>query len=89
MLLVTNVGGFSEHHHLDDQEKQPLRHRLIQSLDKISTSNEVEIIPQTMPPFPWHFGGQRYHNLFVDADFIQAFHNDTGMRVCLTYPIQN
>ena len=18
------------------------------------------IIPQTMPPFPWHFGGQRY-----------------------------
>ena len=83
VLLVTNVGGFSEHHHLDDQEKQPLRHRLIQSLDKISTTNEVEIIPQTMPPFPWHFGGQRYHNLFVDADFIQSFHDDTGMRVCL------
>jgi N-acetylneuraminate synthase len=83
VLLVTNVGGFSEHHHLDDQEKQPLRDRLIQSLDKISTTNEVEIIPQTMPPFPWHFGGQRYHNLFVDADFIQAFHDDTGMRVCL------
>jgi N-acetylneuraminate synthase len=77
------VGGFSEHHHLDDQEKRPLRDRLIQSLNKISTNNEVEIIPQTMPPFPWHFGGQRYHNLFVDADFIRAFHNDTGMRVCL------
>ena len=83
VLLVTNVGGFSEHHHLGDQEKQPLRDRLIQSLKKISTNNEVEIIPQTMPPFPWHFGGQRYHNLFVDADFIQAFHDDTGMRVCL------
>jgi N-acetylneuraminate synthase len=83
VLLVTNVGGFSEHHHLDDQEKRPLRDRLIQSLNKISTNNEVEIIPQTMPPFPWHFGGQRYHNLFVDADFIRAFHNDTGMRVCL------
>ena len=23
-------------------------------------------------PFPWHFGGQRYHNLFVDSDFIQG-----------------
>ena len=83
VLLVTNVGGFSEHHHLDDQDKQPLRERLIRSLKKISTNNEVEIIPQTMPPFPWHFGGQRYHNLFVDADFIRTFHADTGMRVCL------
>ena len=25
---------------------------------------------QTMPPFPWHFGGQSHHNLFVDADEI-------------------
>ena len=23
VLLVTNVGGFSEHHHLDDQESNP------------------------------------------------------------------
>jgi N-acetylneuraminate synthase len=83
VLLVTNVGGFSEHHHLDTKEKKPLYDRLIQSLQHISTDNEVEIIPQTMPPFPWHFGGQRYHNLFVDANFIQSFHKDTGMRVCL------
>jgi N-acetylneuraminate synthase len=83
VLLVTNVGGFSEHHHLDPEEKKPLYDRLIQSLQKISTNDEVEIIPQTMPPFPWHFGGQRYHNLFVDANFIKAFHEDTGMRVCL------
>ena len=83
VLLVTNVGGFSEHHHLDPEEKKPLYDRLIQSLQKIATNNEVEIIPQTMPPFPWHFGGQRYHNLFVDANFIKAFHEDTGMRVCL------
>ena len=83
VLLVTNVGGFSEHHHLDPEEKKPLYDRLIQSLQKIATNNEVEIIPQTMPPFPWHFGGQRYHNLFVDANFIKSFHEDTGMRVCL------
>ena len=83
VLLVTNVGGFSEHHHLDPEEKKPLYDRLIQSLQKIATNDEVEIIPQTMPPFPWHFGGQRYHNLFVDANFIKAFHEDTGMRVCL------
>ena len=83
VLLVTNVGGFSEHHHLEHLDKLPLRNHLIQSLQSISTEGEVEIIPQTMPPFPWHFGGQRYHNLFVDAEFIQDFHKETGMRVCL------
>jgi len=83
VLLVTNVGGFSEHRHLDRDERAPLRHRLIESLAKLNTADEVEIIPQTMPPFPWHFGGQRYHNLFVDSDFINRFCEEMQMRVCL------
>ena len=56
---------------------------MINSLQMIETHDEVEIIPQTMPPFPWHFGGQRYHNLFVDGAFIQEFCKVTGMRICL------
>ena len=36
-----------------------------------------------MPPFPWHFGGQRYHNLFMGADEIVAFCRAHGYRVCL------
>ena len=83
VLLVTNVGGFSEHHHLDVDERKPLRDRLIKSLQHLDTSGEVEIIPQTMPPFPWHFGGQRFHNLFVDTDFIRNFCEEESMRVCL------
>jgi hypothetical protein len=43
----------------------------------------VEIIPQTMPPFPWHFGGQSHHNLFMDPDEIVAFCMANDMRVCL------
>ena len=83
VLLVTNVGGFSEHRHLDREERQPLRERLIESLNQLHTGGEVEIIPQTMPPFPWHFGGQRFHNLFVDPGFIHSFCEQQGMRVCL------
>ena len=83
VLLVTNVGGFSEHRHLDKEERVPLQHRLIESLRDLNTSGEVEIIPQTMPPFPWHFGGQRFHNLFVDTDFIRNFCKELNMRVCL------
>ena len=83
VLLVTNVGGFSQHHHVANTEINELRARLIESLKQIKTANGVEIIPQTMPPFPWHFGGQRYHNLFVDSDFIEEFCNEMSMRVCL------
>ena len=36
-----------------------------------------------MPPFPWHFGGQRYHNLFVDPDEIVQFCTDMNLRICL------
>ena len=57
VLLVTNVGGFSEHQHLNRTEREPLRERLIESLKRIDTGSEVEIIPQTMPPFH-HFGGR-------------------------------
>ncbi|AII44402.1 acetylneuraminic acid synthetase [Synechococcus sp. KORDI-100] len=83
VLLVTNVGGFSEHRHLDRAERIPLRERLLESLKQLSTQGEVEIIPQTMPPFPWHFGGQRFHNLFVDSEFIADFCKEQNMRVCL------
>ena len=83
VLLVTNVGGFSEHQHLEHSELEPLRDRLINSLQQVKTDGEVEIIPQTMPPFPWHFGGQRYHNLFVNSEFIKDFCEETGSKVCL------
>ncbi len=82
VLLVTNVGGFSANRHLSQQEREPLLERLTTSLAELRCDG-VEIIPQTMPPFPWHFGGQRYHNLFVDADCIEGFCREQGLRVCL------
>ncbi|MEB3319774.1 MAG: N-acetylneuraminate synthase family protein, partial [Cyanobium sp.] len=82
VLLVTNVGGFSANRHLSAGEREPLLEQLRISLGELR-SEGVEIIPQTMPPFPWHFGGQRYHNLFVDAAGIESFCREQGMRVCL------
>lgn len=82
VLLVTNVGGFSANRHLSMIEREPLLEQLRISLGELH-SEGVEIIPQTMPPFPWHFGGQRYHNLFVDAAGIESFCREQGMRVCL------
>ena len=36
-----------------------------------------------MPPFPWHLGGQSYHNLFVKPDEIIDFCSKNKMRICL------
>ncbi len=82
VLLVTNVGGFSESAHLAESRRAAMKDLLVESLGCLNLSG-VELIPQTMPPFPWHFGGQRFHNLFVDAQFIDEFCRQTGFRVCL------
>lgn len=81
-LIVTNVGGFTYDNHLNKGDKKEFYTLLKDSLSQID-SNGVEIIPQTMPPFPWHFGGQRYHNIFVFADEISEFCSENNLRICM------
>ena len=80
--IVTNVGGFTMNAPLAASERNPLYNLLLDSLSKVDTAG-VEILPQTMPPFPWHFGGQRYHNLFLDPEDMTQFCQKYGYRVCL------
>ena len=42
----------------------------------------VELIPQTMAPFPWHFGGQRYQNIFVKIEEIVEWCTKLKLRMC-------
>lgn len=81
-LIVTNVGGFSQHGFLTKEEKKQRYQILVKSLSELDMTG-VEIIPQTMPPFPWHFGGQQYHNLFVDPYEIADFCQKNNFRICL------
>lgn len=81
-LIVVNAGGFSADCFIAAADRQKKYDLLLDSLNSIDQSG-VELIPQTMPPFPWHFGGQRYHNLFVHAEEILAFCRKSGCRVCL------
>ncbi len=80
-VIVTNVGGFSKDGFLKESERQGLYDRVADALQRVN-SDGVEVIIQTMPPFPWHFGGQSHHNLFVDADEISEFCEKYGFRVC-------
>lgn len=80
-LIIVNMGGFTQARALPVFERSALYARTEDSIGALDREG-VEIIPQTMPPFPWHFGGQSYHNLFIDPDEIVAFCTRNQMRIC-------
>ncbi|QHE53724.1 N-acetylneuraminate synthase family protein [Pontibacillus sp. HMF3514] len=80
-MIVTNMGGFTKDEPLKTEERQAYYNLIEESLAQLDTEG-VEIIPQTMPPFPWHFGGQRYQNLFMHPNDTLEFCQRNNMRVC-------
>jgi N-acetylneuraminate synthase len=81
-VIVMNAGGWNETGFLDKTDVDKKYELIKQALAGMDL-NGVEIAIQTMPPFPWHFGGQSYHSLFVDADEIVEFCKQTGIKICL------
>lgn len=81
-ILIVNVGGWSQQGFLNKSMVDKKTEILKNSLREIDFTG-VELSIQTMPPFPWHFGGQQFHNLFVDPDFINSFCFETGLKICL------
>ena len=81
-LIVANIGGFSTDVPFNEAEKTVRYKRFGDSLSKLDLAG-VELIPQTMAPFPWHFGGQRYQNLFLKPEEIIFWCKTLGIRICL------
>ena len=79
--IVANIGGFTMDGPLPDTEKQGYYERFASSLQELDLDG-VEIIPQTMAPFPWHFGGQRYQNLFWKIEEIVEWCRKLNIRMC-------
>ena len=80
--IILNVGGFSMDKQYTDSEINEAYFRLKLNLKRLILDG-VELLPQTMAPFPWHFGGQRYQNLFLKANEIKQWCESTNMRICL------
>ncbi len=81
-ILIVNAGGWNSDGFVSLEQKEKFYQALKISLKEIDVQ-KVQIAFQTMPPFPWHFGGQSHHNLFVDPFEINNFCNETGQKVCL------
>ena len=81
ILLIASLGGFSKTEPLPPAARPAMYERVAEALASLD-SDGVEILPQTLPPFPWYIGGQQFCNLFVDPEDTAQFCADTGHRVC-------
>lgn len=81
-LLIVSLGGFTKDRHIAPAEKAAMYERVGLALSQVNADG-VEIIAQTLPPFPWYIGGQLYCNLFVDPVDTAKFCVDFNTRLCL------
>jgi N-acetylneuraminate synthase len=82
-VIILNAGGWDNDRFLSQDEKF-VRYSLVSKSLKSVDLSGVEIAIQTMPPFPWHFGGQSHHNLFLCADEIVTFcESNPKIKICL------
>ena len=79
--IVVSLGGFSPDRFVPKAERAPAYERIARLLNSLDTAG-VSIMPQTLPPFPWHFGGRRFASLFVEPDEIAWFCREFGYEVC-------
>lgn len=81
-VLVLSAGGWSRQGFIQASDRPNLYNKVAEALEEVDL-NSVQLAIQTMPPFPWYFGGQCYLNLFIDPDEIASFCQRTGHKICL------
>lgn len=80
-FIIASVGGFTKDAFVGSSQRDAWYDRIAESLSQLDEEG-VEVIPQTLPPFPWYFGGQLHLNLFVTPDDTVAFCKKYNRRVC-------
>ncbi|MEM4781691.1 MAG: N-acetylneuraminate synthase family protein [Halalkalicoccus sp.] len=78
--IVVHPGGITAdamHREAVDELNAALE-RSLAELDEAG----VEVLVENMPPLPWIYGGQRYHNNLMGAEEIADFCERTGRRIC-------
>lgn len=81
-VVILNVGGFTRTGPVDGATRKIMYQRVNESLDSVDADG-VELLAQTLPPYPWLMGGQLYSNLLLSGPDIAWFAETFGRRVCL------
>ncbi len=80
-VIIVSLGGFSADGFLSIDEVKDRYSILAESMHGLD-SEGVEILGQTLPPFPWYFGGQMFLNLFVKPEDTAEFCRNNKLRLC-------
>lgn len=78
--IVVHPGGVTADA-MDREAVSELNAALERSVAELEEAG-VEVLIENMPPLPWLYGGQQYHNNFMGAEEIADFCERTGRRIC-------
>ncbi|MDY3677859.1 MAG: N-acetylneuraminate synthase family protein [Actinomyces urogenitalis] len=85
-VFIATLGGFTERGFVSPDEVPAMYDRIIEGLKRVDHSG-VRLAPQTLPPYPWLLGGQKYHNLFMSPEALADFAERSGLQI--TYDISH
>lgn len=80
--VILNVGGFTRGGFVSADERKAMYERVDESFSAVDADG-VELLPQTLPPFPWLMGGQLFSNLLLSGVDSLWFTETFGWRLCL------
>lgn len=78
--LIVHPGGYS----LNESSKEEIdsmKGMVIDSINQLDFKN-VNFLLENMPPYAWFFGGRWHCNVFLDANEMLQYCNETGLNVC-------
>lgn len=81
--LITNVGGATMNPDERYTFDKVAAYKNLSITIKKARELGIEVLPQSMPPFPWHFGGQGYHRLFVDLKDMEEMQDYCEVKFCM------
>ena len=86
LKIVLNCGGFTKNNFCNIDTYKEKKKFLYKNLNFLKDKySDFKILPQTMPPFPWHQGGTSFHNLLRSSEDIKELNKETGLLICFDF----
>jgi len=78
--LIVHPGGYSLNE-LNPEDIETMKGKMLDGVKKLDTKN-INFLMENMPPYAWFFGGRWNSNIFLDANDMINYCNETGFKVC-------
>lgn len=84
--FVVHLGGMSLDHVVNEGNTPLMMERAVDNFKKLKfNADDIDILPENLPPRPWYLGGQWFQYGFMLAEDMMEFCNHFGLK--MTYDI--